>query len=178
MNRWSESPQWSSGSLMPTLNNFSFQGVPGGPLQPSPQTLMINGPIIQIQIEIPGALAASLQSSSQPIPNPVDGIALIDTGATITSVDVALLTRLGINPVGIRNVGTAGGPQRQSTYPARFTFPGTTLPGFELGEVLGCDLTGQTVLNQRPIVALIGRDVLSQAVFVYNGSAGMFSLSI
>src|SRR5258708_7258971 len=101
----------------------------------------------------------------------------LDTGATITSVDLARIIQLGINPVGVRNVGTAAGPQQQSTYPARFTFPGTPLPGFDLAQVLGCDLTGQTVLNQRPLIALIGRDILSMAVMVYNGSAGMFSLS-
>lgn len=135
------------------------------------------GPIIQIQIEIPSALAESLRLANQPIPNPVDGIALIDTGATITSIHAALLIGLGINPVGVANVGTAGGPQQQSTYPARFSFPGTPLPGFELAQVIGCDLTGQTVLNQRPLIGLIGRDVLARAVLVYNGSAGMFSLS-
>ena len=135
------------------------------------------GPIIQIQIEVPSALAESLRLANQPIPNPVDGLALIDTGATITSIHAAILTGLGINPVGVANVGTAGGPQQQFTYPARFSFPGTPLPGFELAQVIGCDLTGQTVLNQRPLIGLIGRDVLSNAVLVYNGSAGMFSLS-
>jgi hypothetical protein len=162
---------------MPTLNSFSFQQAPGQPPQPGPQGLAVNGPIIQVQIEVPSALAARLQATGQPIPAPVDGIALIDTGATITSIDAASLTRLGINPVGIANVGTAGGPQRLSTYPVRFTFPGTPLPGFEIPSVIGVDLTGQTVLNQRPLIALIGRDILSMGVFVYNGSAGMFSLS-
>jgi hypothetical protein len=162
---------------MPTLNSFSFQQSPGSLPQPGPQGLATNGPVIQVQIEIPSALAASLQASGQPIPTPVDGIALIDTGATITSIDVAILKRLSINPVGVANVGTAGGPKQQSAYPARFTFPGTPLPGFEIPRVLGCDLTGQTVFNQRPLIALIGRDILSLAVFVYNGQAGMFSLS-
>ena len=104
-------------------------------------------------------------------------MALIDTGATITSIHADILTGLGIQPIGIANVGTAGGPQQQSTYPARFTFPGTNLPGFELSQVIGCNLTGQMAPGQRPIIGLIGRDVLANAVLVYNGSAGMFSLS-
>jgi hypothetical protein len=164
---------------MPTLNSYSFQAPGPGqiPLQPSPQALMTTGPLIQIQIEIPAALAAIMQAANQPIPAPVDGMALIDTGATITSIHAPILTGLGINPVGVANVGTAGGPQQQSTYPARFSFPGTPLPGFEMAQVIGCDLTGQTVLNQRQLIALIGRDVLANAILVYNGSAGMFSLS-
>ena len=162
---------------MPTLNNFSFQQSPGGTLQPAPKTLMSAGPIIQVQFEVPTALASILQKNNIPIPSPIEGAALIDTGATLTSIDVGILTRLGINPVGVANVGTAGGPQRQSIYPARITFPGTALPGFELHHVMGCNLKGQTVKDQMPLCALIGRDVLSRAVFVYNGSAGMFSIS-
>ena len=162
---------------MPTLNHFSFQQVPGQPIQPSPASLAAMGPLIQIQIEVPSALAESLRLTNQPIPNPVDGVALIDTGATITSIHADILTGLGIQPIGIANVGTAGGPQQQSTYPARFTFPGTNLPGFELSQVIGCNLTGQMAPGQRPIIGLIGRDVLANAVLVYNGSAGMFSLS-
>jgi hypothetical protein len=161
---------------MPTLSNFSFQQTPGQPPQPSPQNLAATGPIVQVQIEVPTALADSFRRSNQPIPNPVEGMALIDTGATITAIHAAILLGLGINPMGIANVGTAGGPQKQSTYPAKFSFPGTLLPMFEL-QVIGCDLTGQTVLNQRPLIGLIGRDVLSNAVLVYNGSCGMFSLS-
>ena len=163
---------------MPTLNNFSLQQNPGGQLQPSPQTLAAMGPVIQIRIEVPAALATSLVAGNQLVPNPVDGLALIDTGATITSIHAPILTGMGINPVGIATVGTAGGPQQQSTYAARVSFPGTPLPGFELSQVIGCDLTGQTVVNhQQPLIALIGRDVLATAVLVYNGSAGMFSLS-
>ena len=162
---------------MPTLNNFSFHQLPGQQLQPSPQTLAMSGPIIRVQIEVPTALAESLRLANQPIPNPIDGIAFIDTGATITSVDASQFARLGVNPVGLRNVGTAAGPMQQSTYPARFTFPGTPLPAFDLAQILGCDLTGQTVMGQNPLLALIGRDILGRAVFVYNGSAGMFSIS-
>jgi hypothetical protein len=74
-------------------------------------------------------------------------------------------------------LGTAGGPRQQSTHAARFSFPGTPLPGFELARVIGSDLTGQTVLNQQPVIGLIGRDILANAILIYNGSAGMFSLS-
>jgi hypothetical protein len=82
-----------------------------------------------------------------------------------------------VNPVGTANVGTAGGRRKQSTYPVRLIFPGTAFPGFEHPAVLGADLSGQLALPQKPLIALIGRDILRRCVFVYNGSAGMFSLS-
>src|SRR4051812_41581079 len=156
---------------MPTLNSYSLQQTPGGGMQPSPQSLAAVGPVIQIRIEVPSALAASLVAASQIVPNPIDGIALIDTGATITSIHAPILVGMGINPVGVATVGTAGGPKPQSAYAARVSFPGTPLPGFELAQIIGCDLTGQTVLNQQPLIGLIGRDILSRAVLVYNGSA-------
>jgi hypothetical protein len=164
---------------MPVYNHYMFHGTPGqAAVTPSPQALAASGPIIRVQIEVASALAQSLQATNQPIPTPVLGVALIDTGASITSFDASVVTQLAINPNGLAMVGTAGGPQQQLTYQARFSFPGTPLPGFEHPRVLGCNLTGQTVLNQQPMIALIGRDILARAVLVYNGSAGMFSLSM
>ena len=168
---------------MPTYNSFNFE-VRGNPQpgqqipQPSPKSLAIDGPIMQIQVEIPPVLAESLQKSSTPIPNPVEGFALIDTGASITAIDDVIFGQLGINPNGVARVGTAGGPQQQSTYPVRLTFPGTGIPGVNHGKALGCNLTGQIVLGKRRLIALIGRDILQRFILIYNGSAGMFSMSI
>lgn len=111
-----------------------------------------------------------------PIPPPIEGIALIDTGAALTAVDASIFRQLGTNPVGEANIATAAGLARQFIYPVRFVFPGTPLPSFEIPQSIGCDLTGQAI-NGKPIVALIGRDMLTHAVFVYNGTAGTFSLS-
>ena len=168
---------------MPTYNSFNFE-IPRDPQpgqqipQPSPKSLAVNGPIIQFQVEIPPVLAESLQRASTPIPNPVEGFALIDTGASITAIDGIVFTQLGINPNGIAMVGTAGGLQQQSPYPVRLTFPGTGIPGVNHAKALGCNLAGQLVLGNRPVIALIGRDILQRFILIYNGSAGMFSLSI
>jgi aspartyl protease len=164
---------------MPTYNRFCLQpSPPGQPTGvPHPQGMAVTGPVLEVQIEIPSVLAQSLQAANSPIPNSVTGIALIDTGASITSIDVSIATRLGLNPNGIAMVGTAGGAQQQPTYQARLSFPGTALPGFEHPKVLGCNLTGQMVMNQQPIIALIGRDYLLHCVFVYSGGAGAWSLS-
>jgi hypothetical protein len=162
---------------MPTHNVFAFHPATVHPAPPSPQSLARNGPCVRVQIEVSNVLAQALQTANQPIPVPVEGIAIIDTGASITSCDASVIARLGINPNGVAAVGTAGGPQHLSTYQARFSFPGAPLPAFEHPRVLGANLSGQSILNQEPVIALIGRDVLSRSVFVYNGSAGVWSLS-
>jgi hypothetical protein len=141
---------------MPTFNSVSFFVPPGGGVpQMAPQHLAANGPVLQVQIEVPTALAAALQKTNQPIPNPVDGMGLIDTGASITSIDQSVFVSLGVNPVGTAQVGTAGGQQQQSTFPAKFSFPGTGLPTIESPAALGCNLSGQVAGANQPVIALI-----------------------
>jgi hypothetical protein len=52
------------------------------------------------------------------------------------------------------------------------SFPGTQLPGLEFSSLIG------SVLAAQGIVGLLGRDVLSHFLLVYNGPAGMFSLAL
>jgi hypothetical protein len=164
---------------MPTLNRFSVQWQQGQQVpQPWPQALAVAGPVLNVLIEIPDVLAQSFNNNKQSIPTPVSGIALIDTGASITSFDESAVRSLGLNPNGTALVGTAGGQRTQSTFAARFSFPGTAISSFEHPRVLECDLSGQTVMRSQPVIALIGRDFLANCVLVYNGSAGFWSLSL
>jgi hypothetical protein len=88
----------------------------------------------------------------------------------MSSVDDAAIRSLGVSPVGLINTGTAGGPQLQNMYPARFVLGVGWI--FEFSRVTGSNLTGTG------LIALIGRDVLSKTVLVYNGTMGVFSLAI
>jgi len=169
---------------VPIYNGITLQF--SGPPQPgqimpqvSPDVFAQSGPIIPIQIQIPLVLSQSYPKAGTLIPAPVQGFALIDTGASITSVHEAIFTQLGVKQNGVASVGTAGGPTRQFTYPGRITFTGANFPAFEHPRILGCNLTGQVFLQNpsSPIIALIGRDILKRFVFVYNGTAGSFSLS-
>lgn len=136
------------------------------------------GPCLPVQVEVPPALAAQLQQTGQAVPAPVAGFALIDTGASVSAVDAAVVQQLGVQQIGTVLVGTAGGPQQQATFPARFTFPGTTLPAIDFGALLGSNLAGQIVaIHQGPLIALLGRDLLQSFVLVYNGPGATFSLS-
>ena len=170
---------------MPTYNGVSIQ-LPGPPSpgqalpQLSPDGLAASGPIIQVEIQPPLILAQAFQKVGAPLPTPVQGFALIDTGASISSADTSVFTQMGINQNGVALVGTAGGQQQQFTYPARLSFPGTGIPAFDRPKMLGCDLGGSVVLGipNAKLIALIGRDILKLFVFVYNGTAGVWSLSI
>ncbi|GAC1466551.1 MAG: hypothetical protein NVS2B14_17770 [Chamaesiphon sp.] len=150
------------------INNRFF----GNP--PDPQLLVQIGPVLAVEVSVPSALAQFLASQGVYIPPPVTGLALIDTGATKSCVDDTSISRLGISPVGVATTGTAGGLVQQNVYPVRLRFPG--LEGnveFEFSTAIGVNLQGQT----QNLIALLGRDVLSVCMLVYNGPGGFFSLN-
>jgi len=91
----------------------------GGP----PGALRRTWPILPIEISLPQTLIDYLSSKGEPIPPPVSGNALIDTGASITVVDLEVISKLKISPVGVVKVQTAAGPVDQNLFPARFKLP-------------------------------------------------------
>ena len=66
---------------MPVYNSQAFANVPGGQ-QITHAVLSVNGPILDISVSIPQALANLYARQQIPLPSPITGIALIDTGAT------------------------------------------------------------------------------------------------
>lgn len=132
-----------------------------------PSGLKQNGPVVELEVAVPSSLAEYLTKEKLPVPQPVKGLALFDTGATISAVDSQVLDQLGVKPIGVVTVLIAGGPQNQNCYPARFIFRQPEL-FFEFGFVLGANLKKQSVMG-RDLIALIGRDLLARTVFVYDG---------
>ena len=103
------------------------------------------------------------------------GASLMPVFATRTCGDSRVISRLGVNPIGIINTSTAGGPVQQPLFPARFRFPAENLD-IEFSSVVGVDLSGLNVAG-RSIIVLVGRDVLSGFQLVYNGPGGFFTLA-
>ena len=128
------------------------------------------GPTFPVEIHVPSGLAQVMTQAGQPLPRPVSGMALFDTGASVTCVDASVITSLGVQPVGQGKVHTPSGEANQSIFPARLSFP-TMNFSMDFNAVFGANLAPQG------IIALIGRDVLSNAVFTYNGPGGFVTLS-
>lgn len=157
---------------MPIHNRFLLQN--DGQLNPN--ILVITGPILSVEVSIPKELAEKYTKEKKVIPNPKTGFALIDTGASISGVDKSVITQLGVQPVGITNTLTAAGEVEQNLYPAHFKCPGENID-IDFTSVLGVDLRGQQI-NKHPVIALLGRDVLSRFMLIYNGPGGFFSLAL
>jgi predicted aspartyl protease len=142
----------------------------------SAQHIRITGPTIPISISVPKALAAELIKEGKPVPPPEQGMALLDTGASITMIDEVVLQKLNINSLGKASVVGAAADKASlfNKYPAAFSFPGTNLPEIDYNSVV----SNPALQAQQKIVALIGRDILMYGILIYNGVAGAITLSL
>ncbi len=161
---------------MPVFNSQFFENLPGGGHRITPTVLANFGPVLDVSVSIPPALADLYTRQQIPLPSPITGIALIDTGATRSCVHRPIMSNLGVNPIGVVTSGTAAGPVPHNLFPAHFTFPAARID-IDFAAVVGVDLAGQIINNQQ-LIALIGRDVLSMGIFVFNGPVGAFSFAM
>ena len=144
--------------------------------EPAPQHLQLVGPRVPVEIKVPDAVVQELTKRQLPIPQPVSGYALIDTGASVLCVDHGVLTTsLKLSPFSSAKVGTPAGEVEQGIFPVALSFPGTGIGELSLARCLGADLDSQRKATN--IIALIGRDVLINCVFIYNGKGGVYTLA-
>ena len=141
----------------------------------NPNVLIGSGPLLNVEVSIPSALADVYSKENKSIPEPKAGFALIDTGATRTCIDDTVIRQMDVSPIGVATSYTAAGPKEHSLFPAHFRFPAFKMD-IDFSSVLGVDLKGQH-FNNEPIIALLGRDLLSKFIFVYNGTLGMYTVA-
>jgi len=135
-----------------------------------PPDLRARGPLLQVNITVTSAAEDALTAASQPVPPPVQVPALIDTGATGSAIAPGIAQQLGLQPVGVMNVSTPSSSNvPMPVYAIRLLLPNTIM--FETTAV-------EAQLQGQGIGALIGRDVLSQAVLVYIGYANEFTIAM
>jgi hypothetical protein len=120
----------------------------------------------------------ALQEAGLPKPLPVNGVFLIDTGASLTCVDKALLVQLKIPPssaIDIATPSTGGEGHTCWTYDVSFFIPHTT--GEKKGFYISVLQVAEIDIAHQGISGLIGRDILANANFIYNGEVGFFTLA-
>jgi hypothetical protein len=137
-------------------------------IQTAPDVLRRKGAIFPVEISIPQTLRDYLTAQKMRIPPPVSGSALIDSGASISAIDLSVVSALQISPMGVATILTPAGPAKQNLFPARFELPRLRI---DISAVLGVDVKPQG------IIALIGRDILSRFLMIYHGPGGRVTLS-
>lgn len=160
---------------MPTLSaRFQAQSQVsnGNTIQVSPTARQQFGPVIQITLaplEIETKATVDLGKTLQ---QPVVGRALIDTGASTTCVDEAAARQAGCAVVGTGPITSATHDNHiVPIFAAKIDIAG-------IGQYIEALRAYGSNLASQQLIALIGRDVLSSCVFIYNGSDGSFSLSV
>jgi hypothetical protein len=143
--------------------------------QTSPRALLAReGPKVPVQIGVPEELERLLKGKAQPVPPPITGFALVDTGATMSMVDDQAVESLGVGPVGTATLQTAGGPLQSALYPVRVVIG---LPPKQIA--LDLTFTGITSgpLQKSGLLCLLGRDLLQHVLLVYDGANGRFTMA-
>jgi hypothetical protein len=133
------------------------------------------GCVLDFHVGVSSQREAALRAANQPVRPPVPIRALIDTGASATVIDESVLRQLGLAPTGtvqILTPSTRGVPITCMAYDIK---AGIYHPAHSLVlgtfPVIAGDFTGQT------ISALIGRDVLRNCLFIYDGVALHFTIA-
>ena len=133
------------------------------------------GPRVPVHIALSQRHAQVCAERGTPPPPTVSGLALIDTGASMSCIDINAAEEAELPIVGeaqMSSTTTAQGGVTVPVYEAQMVIPINNVFVFDLQQALGASL------HDQGIAALIGRDILKAGVFVFNGSAGSCSLSI
>lgn len=125
---------------------------------------------VAVQIGFHPVVTKAMTDAGVVVPAPAVGNGIIDTGATITAIDLKCAKELGLAPMGTRMVGTASGPKEYPTF--AFSVQIATNLRFDCVPGMGCELSGQG------IIALIGMDLISRCVLNVNAPGGMVTLAM
>jgi hypothetical protein len=134
------------------------------------------GPTLTAFVAVSQARSAALKAAGQQISAPVRMTALVDTGASCSCVDPAILAGLKLTPTGsvsISTPSTGATPHEAEQYDIALIIPAPN----------GAHLILQTIpviasdLSIQGIDALVGRDILDQCFLAYNGTDKTFTLA-
>lgn len=127
------------------------------------------GPVLPVQVGIPTAMAKQLEAEGKTVPPPEEIPALVDTGASITAINIETAQRLGLQVTGSMQIGGATGSANQPVYAAKVKIPDPFIE-FDPIQIPGAQLSGT------PFQMLIGRNILCSLMLSYDGRRGRFSL--
>jgi predicted aspartyl protease len=122
------------------------------------------GPIVKVLVGVSAPRANALASSNQPIPQLELIDALIDTGASGTVIDIAVINKLSLIPTGAVKIHTPSSgttPHECNQYDIALGLiaPPAVHKVSLVIPIIGSDFSGQQIQG------LIGRDVLSSFAF-------------
>ena len=157
---------------MPVLNVRSEARGEDGRTRPAPEVLAAAGPLIPVTLTLSDESQRALTEQHKPLPEPMTGYAMIDTGASQTCFDEDAARRAGLPITGAARMASASHADiKVPVFAGKILISGNLI--IDAGKAMGANLSAFDGL-----IALIGRDLLQSAVFTYNGPDGFISLAM
>jgi hypothetical protein len=153
-------------------------GIRDGNSNPFPQGLKVSGPSLPVLIQVPHQVAELMRQNGEEVRPPIQGMAMVDTGASATCVDRVSVESLGIQRAGVAQVASTTTVELAPLFHVGFSFPNINFPNMEFPAALGQNLANQRIPPfNLPLLVLLGRDFLSTCLLVYNGSNATWQIS-
>ncbi len=133
-----------------------------------------DGPIVDVAIGVSTAREQALKNAGQQVPARVVLRALVDTGASTTCVNTAVIAPLGLQITGNMQMLSASTGSSPVTYP-QYDASLVILHGLSML----FDPVGITACPpfHPSFQVLFGRDLLSKCLLIYDGISGNISLA-
>lgn len=129
-----------------------------------------DGLIVDVLIGLSPILINKLKNENKKVHQPIPVKMLFDTGASCTVIQDGLPQKLGLKPHGQISISTPSSENYPClVYHVVIIFPNNVITE---GPVVAAPLKGQNIQG------LIGRDILSHGVLIYNGYMKQFTFSI
>jgi hypothetical protein len=125
---------------------------------------------------------AALMAAGQNNPAPFTGLGLVDPGASNTMIDRSVVAFLGLQSTGVGRLltpTTGSTPHNCNQYDVSVWFPQAPTLVQAKPSAYPVHLTlpvSETDFSAQGFHVLIGRDILSHGVFIFNGLCGRFML--
>ena len=137
-----------------------------------PADIRSGGSVIEVLVSPSQAYISSLPEEERKAVRPLKASLLIDTGASCTMIDPRIIDQLDIRPHSVTSISTPSSASHQvPVYAVNIGIPGIM---FNLPDV---PVVSNTLAPQQ-IDGLLGRDILSQCLFIYNGKNGDFTIAL
>lgn len=138
-------------------------------------SLSSSGPVVQVAIGVSLPRRDALVKASKVVPEEVMANLLVDTGASHSCLDKTILAPLGLSATGVIQVHTPSTGKKAQQF--RQYDVAVLLYHEDNSRLLATVPVTEVDLSAQGIDGLLGRDILSQCLMVYDGRAGTFCLA-
>lgn len=139
--------------------------------------ILANGPVIDVHIGYSTPKRQALEAIGKQAPQPHPARLLIDTGASCTCIDSAIVKALNLEPTGSTTMHTPSTTEGNGFQCSQYDIC-LTIPHSVLSRYFHAIPVVESEFAHQGIDGLLGRDVLAECVFIYNGELGIYTLSI